>query len=184
MLTPSPARRDGRAPGRRAEAVEQRVEGTADLGPHRLGSSARATSIAASSSAPIKTWASGRTGCARDRPRLDRRPQGRLDQAEAVRGGDLAPAIPAQHRRPVEQDDPLRLRLGAGREEHLRAGPHRLQRRGRVGRQGARGDPLGQLDLDPLVDRLEELALAVEVVVEGAAGDAGGAHDLLGADPA
>ena len=43
-------------------------------------------------------------------------------------------------------------------------------------------DPLGQLRLDLLVDGLEELALAVEVVVEGAARDPGRAHDLLGAD--
>ena len=50
--------------------------------------------------------------------------------------------------------------------------------------QGPAGDPLGELGLDLLVDRLEELALAAEVVVEGAAGDARGADDLLGADAA
>ena len=40
-----------------------------------------------------------------------------------------------------------------------------------------------ELGLDPFVDGLEELALAVEVVVERTAGDAGRADDLLGADP-
>ena len=41
---------------------------------------------------------------------------------------------------------------------------------------------LEALDLDLHVDGLEELALAVEVVVEGPPGDARGADDLLGAD--
>ena len=52
--------------------------------PGRLGSSARATSIAASSRAPISRCASGCTGCSADLARLDRRRQARLDQAEAV----------------------------------------------------------------------------------------------------
>ena len=91
--------------------------------------SARATSIAASSRAPSSTWASGRTGCGRISPGLDRRLQAGLDQAEPVVGGDLAPAVPAEHRGGVVQRDLLRLRLGAAVEERLDAGPHRLQRR-------------------------------------------------------
>ena len=84
-------------------------------------SSARATSIAASSSAPIITWASGPSGWRRDRARVHRRAERGLDQAEAVVGGDLAPALPAEHRRGVEQHDALDLGLEAGVEEHLGA---------------------------------------------------------------
>jgi len=118
-----------------------------------------------------------------DRPRLDRRRQRRFDQAEPVLSGDRTPAIPAQHRGSVEQHDPLRLRLGGGLQEHLGAGAHCRQRVAGAFLQRPGRDPLRQLDLDPLVDRGEQLALVVEVVVEGAAGDAGGAHDLLRADP-
>jgi len=117
-----------------------------------------------------------------DRAGLDRRLQGRLDQAEAVLGGDLPPAVPAEHRGPVEQDDPLRLRLRGRLQEHLRTGPHRIERRGGPRVERAGGDPLRELDLDPLVDGLEKVALAAEMVVERAAGDAGRADDLLGAD--
>ena len=39
-----------------------------------------------------------------------------------------------------------------------------------------------RLGLDLLEDRLEQLLLAAELVVERAARDAGGAHDLLGPD--
>ena len=98
-------------------------------------------------------------------------------------GADLPPAVPAQHRGPVEEDDLLHLRNRAGLQEHLRPGPHRVKRRRGAGFQSPGGDALGELYLDLHVDRLEQLALALEVVVEGAAGDARGTDDLLGADP-
>ena len=100
----------------------------------------------------------------------------------AVLGSDLAPAIPAEDRGAVEQGDLLHLALGASAEEHLGSGPHRIKRRRRAGVQRPAGDSLGELGLDLLVDRLEELALAAEVVVERAPGDTGGTDDLLGAD--
>ena len=111
------------------EALEQRPAGPRPTSARaRSGSSERATSIAASSRAPSRRWASGRTGSGRDLAGLDRRLQARFDQAEAVGGGDLAPAVPAEHRGPVVEGDLLQLRLGAVVEEALDPGPHRLQR--------------------------------------------------------
>ena len=49
------------------------------------------------------------------------------------------------------------------------------------GGDGGPGRALGHLGLDLLEDRGEELALVGELVVEGAPGDPGRAHDLLGA---
>ncbi len=48
----------------------------------------------------------------------------------------------------------------------------------------ALGDALRRLGLDLLEDRLEELLLVAELVIEGAARHAGRADDLLGADRA
>src|SRR5262249_27088846 len=67
-------------------------------------------------------------------------------------------------------------------EEGANPRPHRLQRALQLGAEDDAGDPLGHLALELLVDGVEQLGLAAEVVVEGAAGDAGGADDLLGAD--
>ena len=84
---------------------------------------------------------------------------------------------------PVEEDDLLHLRARA-RVRGTSRRPARIASSGP--RRSEPSAPVAirsvELDLDLLVDRLEELALAVEVVVEGAAGDAGGADDLLGAD--
>src|SRR5262249_34523698 len=55
-----------------------------------------------------------------------------------------------------------------------------LDRVGRL-RDGRGGDRLEQLALDLLVDGLEQLGLAGEVVIERSARDARAAHDLLGA---
>src|SRR5262249_26254154 len=80
--------------------------------------------------------------------------------------------------------DPLQLGLGALVEEGLDPGPHRFQRALQLGAEDDPRDPLGRLRLEPFVDRLQQLCLtSAEVVVEGAPGKAGGADDLLGADP-
>ena len=117
-----------------------------------------------------------------DLPRLDRRRQAGFDQAEPVGGADLAPAVPAEHRRGVVEGDLAQLGLGALVEEGLDPGLHRLDRAVQVGVEDDVGDPFGRLRLEPFVDRLQELGLAAEVVVERTAGDAGLAHDLLGRD--
>jgi hypothetical protein len=143
-------------------------------------SSERATSIASSSRAPISAWASGRSGCSRTSPASMAGREDALDQAESVAGSDLAPLLPTEHRRGVEEDDPLDLRFEAGVEEHLGARVQRLERAG-AGGHGSH-QPGRELGLDLLVGGAQEAALVLEVVVEGAAGDAGSADDLLGAD--
>jgi hypothetical protein len=65
-------------------------------------------------------------------------------------------------------------------EEHLGSGRERLEHA--RPRRGARGDLVRDLRLELLVYSAQQVALAVEVVVERAAGDAGGADDLLGTD--
>ena len=151
---------------RRLGALERRATAklsssasrTAVTSARLAGSSERATSIAASSSAPSSRCAIGFTGSGRISPASIAALQAGLDQAEAVGGGDLAPAIPAQHRGGVVQGDPLQLRLGALVEEGLDAGLHRLQRAVQLGAEDDPGDPLGRLRLEPLVDGLEQLA--------------------------
>ncbi len=86
---------------------------------------------------------------------LDRGDQACFDQPEAVGGGDLAPALPAQHRRRVVEDDPLHLRLGAVVEEDLDPGPHRRQGAGDFGAEHDLRRPLRRLRLDLLVDRFQ-----------------------------
>ncbi len=118
-----------------------------------------------------------------DLPRLDRRRQARFDQAEAV-GRPRSPASDPSRAPRVRR---------AGRSD---AAPARRTRRGRPRRPpsspasgecrlGAEDDPrhpFGRFRLELLVGGFEQARLAAEVVVERAAGDPGGADDLLGAD--
>jgi hypothetical protein len=117
-----------------------------------------------------------------DLPGLDRRRQACFDQAEAIGGADLAPAIPAEHRGSVVQGNLPQLGLCALVEEGLDASPHRLQRALQVGAEDDPRDPLRRFRLELLVGGVEQPRLAAEVVVESATGDAGRAHDLLGGD--
>ena len=92
----------------------------------------------------------------------------------------LAPALPAEHRRRVEEHDPLHVLVQAGVEEGhaARLEVHLDPLLG--GRSGP--DARRQLALHVLVDSLEDVALALVVVVEGPARDVGGLHDLLDRD--
>jgi hypothetical protein len=130
----------------------------------------------------MSTWARGTNRLLGNRTGIDGGLQRPFDQAEAVLGRDLPPAVPTEHRGSVEQNNSLCLRLGAGLQEHLRPGPHRSQRGLRRRGERAGGDSLSQLGLDLLVYGLEEISLAVEVVVQRSSGDAGGADDLFRAD--
>ena len=129
-LTPEPAGALSRGHASGPQAVEKGGQRLPRLGPAAAGSSARATYIATSSSAPISAWARGLTGWRRIAPASIAACEGALDQAQPVAAGDLAPALPAEHGRRVEQDDPLHLRLHAVVEEHLGARAQRLDRVG------------------------------------------------------
>jgi hypothetical protein len=63
------------------------------------------------------------------------------------------------------------------------AGSSHASRKERIPPTISGGDPLHQLLLDPLVDRPEEVALVLEMVVEGATRDPCAGDDLLGPDP-
>ena len=130
----------------------------------------------------MSTWASGGDRLGREAAGVHGLLQLVLDEAERVAHADLAPGLPAEHRRAVEQHDALDLGLAAGLEPAERADAQHGERIGRAGgHRGARG-ALGHLGLDLLEDGGEELALVGELVVEGPARHAGRAHDLLGAD--
>ena len=98
--------------------------------------------------------------------------------AHAVRGVELAPAMPAQHRRGVDQIDAPDRGIEAGVEEAFAALDQRLQRIG--GRFGIRVDGARNALRHLLEHRLEEIALVIEVIVERAARHLGTPHDLLG----
>src|SRR4051794_37375461 len=117
-----------------------------------------------------------------DLPRLDRGTQARLDQAEAVGGADLPPALPAEDRGGVMKGDLAQLRLLALLEEGLDPRLHRRQGTVQIRVEDDAGDPLGRFGLDPVVDRFEQARLVAVVVVEGTAGDPSRPHDLLGPD--
>ncbi len=144
-------------------------------------SSARATSIAPSSIAPSSRCASGPAGWGSIKPASIDASHGAFDEPEAVAHADLAPQLPAEHRGRVEQRDALHRGVFAGVEEGLRAGVQHLQR---IARRLVRqlGDPLEQGLLDVFVDGLEELALALEVVIKRPPRDTRRAHDLLRPD--
>ena len=106
--------------------------------------------------------------------RLHREPQ----VAERVLLLDLAPPLPPEHRRRVDQHDALHDRIA--RE------PDPLERARRAGRDGVvagagRGEHRGLADahLGRVEDRLEQRVLALEVVVERPAAHPGGVEDRL-----
>ena len=144
------------------------------------GSSARATSIAASSSAPSSKCAVADRQRAH-LPRLDRRRQARLDQPQPVR-----PPTSRQRSQPSTAGASRRAicwtsgSVHSSRKASIPAAspPAGLQ----LGAEDDPGDPLGD-SASTARRRRRAARLAAEVVVERAAGDPGGAHDLLGADP-
>ncbi len=117
-----------------------------------------------------------------DRPGVDQLAEQPGDEPEAVAHADLPPALPAEHRRAVEEGDLTHLGLDAGVEPGLGAGDHDRQRI--VLRE--RGDDVDQtlreVDLDRFEHRGEEVGLVGELVVQGTARDTGGLGDALGAD--
>jgi hypothetical protein len=129
----------------------------------------------------VREWG-GRPG--RQLPGLHRGAQRALDEPEPVAQPDRAPAFEAEDRGRVEQGDPAHLLLGAHVEPRLGARAQGRQRVLRARGTGGAGQALGELGLELLEDRREELGLPVELVVERAARDPRGADDLLGADGA
>ena len=94
---------------------------------------------------------------------------------------DLPPALPTEDRGAVEEHDAPHLGLAAGVEPGVGAGDERRERI--VGRRDDGVDQsAGEVDLDGLDHRGEQVGLVGELVVEGAARDTGGVGDALGAD--
>jgi len=103
-----------------------------------------------------------------------------LDEPEAVPRVDLAPRLPAEHDRPVAENDPLHARVHRGLEERSTASPEPTPR---VGSAGA-GRRRFHERLLRLVENGEEDRLLVgEMVVEGALGDARAGGDVLDERP-
>ena len=151
-----PLRSARRRPG--AESADQRVEGAADFLALRSGSSARATSIAASSRAPIRTWASGRTGWRSIAPasiaasRLASIRPGRTWRLSPASGPSRAPRGPSRRT----------IRCASGSVQAWRniSAPARIASSGEPAlAASAGGDPFRQLRLDLLVDGLERSRL-------------------------
>ncbi len=94
---------------------------------------------------------------------------------------DLPPALPAEHGRAVEEHDAADLGLDAGVEPGIGAGDEQGERIVSRGR-GTASTAGGQVELDRLQHGGEQVGLVGELVVQGAAGDAGGLGDALGAD--
>src|ERR671924_1085941 len=103
------------------------------------------------------------------------------DEPEAVARVDLAPLLPAEHDRGVEQRDAHEGRIGAGVEEGADTGHEQLPRIVNAGDLIA--DRCHEISLELLVHSAEEILLVREVVVERAACDARARHDLLRPDP-
>ena len=105
-----------------------------------------------------------------------------LEQAQAVAVGQVPPGPPAEHRRAVQQQDPLDGWVGAGLQEPPHSGVQRGHRvDGAVG-LGAGGDLVGDVGLDGLGHGGEQGGLVAELMVQRAAGHPGRLDDLLGAD--
>ena len=132
----------------------------------------------ASLTAASTRCASGSTGCGARKPSSMQPCSIAIDCAERVAVLDLAPAVPAQHGWTVDEDDLLHVAVEAGVEEGV-AGAE--QAAPGVGlRIDAGADLHHEALLDVLEDRLEQRALVLEVVVEGAAGHASLPDQLLG----
>ena len=120
-------------------------------------------------------------GLAGEQPRIEQRLDGQLDQAEAV-----ARPISRQRSHPSAAGASIStIRCTSGSAQ--RPASRRCRRAARATgssapAEQAGGEPLGDLRLDLLEDRGEQVLLAGELVVERAAGHPGGPGDLVGAD--
>ena len=141
-----------------SEAPQHPAQHGPHLGPRAPRQSARATYRPASAIVPRIAWASGSTGLGLDRPPIDELQRDYTEPSEPA--PPSAPPLPPEHLQRSEQRLPGIL-LG----------------------QGLGGESLRELAFDLLEDGAEQVRLAVEVVVEGSSGDAGGSDELLGADP-
>src|SRR5262249_56959977 len=83
-----------------------------------------------------------------------------------------------QYRRGVQQDDTLDRRLQASVEERLAAYREPLPG-AELGRADGGAHALDQLPFRGGKHRLKQLRFVAEMVVEGAAGDAGALHDVF-----
>ncbi len=103
-----------------------------------------------------------------------------LDHPEPVLRPDRAPPIPAQHRRCVDQDDPLNVGCGTAIEEEARPQAHRFQRIRRLIVHDLPRDVGDQITLDLLIDRREQRRLVLELVIERSPCHPGRGDDRLG----
>jgi hypothetical protein len=104
-----------------------------------------------------------------------------LEDAAAVAVHQVFPGVGAEYARPVDQDDALEVAADADVEEGAHAVPDVVEGRGGLGGELLVDEPLGHVARGLGHDRAEQVGLVAEVVVEGAAGDPGLGHDLLGA---
>ncbi len=166
----------------RAQTVQQREHGRFDRAPLGLGIvrvSDHHRGLAERAEQQMRQRAHV---LASQRARVHRSLQPGGDEPEAVAGVDLTPLGPAEHGRGVEQGDLREGGVGAGVEEAAHARDQQLERIRDVSRIHVGGDRGHHLGLELLVDRAEQVALVLEVVIERAAGHLCAAHDLLGAD--
>ena len=105
-----------------------------------------------------------------------------LDHPEPVLHPDGAPPIPAQHRRRVDQDDPLDVGRRTAIEEEACPQPHRFQRVRRLIDHDLPRYIGDQITLDLLVYRREQRRLVVELVIQRSPCHAGRGDDRLGRD--
>jgi hypothetical protein len=102
------------------------------------------------------------------------------EQPHPVAFVDRAPALPAEHRRRVDERHPPHRRIA----HQVEPGPAARPQRGLGVLDAARGrhEPLDPGRLDRLDDGLEQRRLAGEMVVERAPAQPGGAQDLVDRD--
>ncbi len=141
------------------------------------GSSALATSMAASFSAARRMCARGWTGRGANSPGLHAVLEDFGHEAEPVGGVDLTPFLPSENRRRVEQHDAPHRRVQGGVEEGQT--PETKVRHGIVSAHGGGGDVLGQLGLDRFDHGTEQSLLGSEMVSERAACHPGSLDDVL-----
>ena len=103
-----------------------------------------------------------------------------FDEPEAVACVDLAPCLPAEHDRPVAENDALHAGVHRGLEEGSTAGPELTPR---VGSARAGGRRFHERLLRLVENGEEDRLLIREMMVEGALGDTGAGGDVLDERP-
>ena len=121
----------------------------------RFGSSAVAMAMAASSSAPISTWANGRTGCRASWPARMASVSSCSVMPRLYRWATSRKRGPAEHAGRIQQHQLTHLRIAGDLQPGVDRGPDRVRRcrRSRLGHQG--GHPGHHILLHHLDDLAE-----------------------------